>query len=173
MPDASGEYDLLYEGGRIVNHLADYVLSVMSAAVIVAILCTFFGEKGIISAIMKVICGLFLTFVVINPVVRLNFSRMNDYLENFTLEGLEAASAGENMAREAEGDIIKSRVQAYILDKADSFGAQLDVEVVLDQDNVPVSVELSGDISPYARAQITGMITEDLGITKEHQLWIG
>ena len=173
MPDASGEYHLLYEGSCALNHLADYVLSVISAAVIVAILCTFFGEKGTVSAIMKMICGLFLTFVVINPVVRLNFSRINDYLDSFTLEGLEAASIGENMAREAEGDIIISRVQAYILDKADSFGAQLNVEVILDQDNVPVSVELGGNISPYVRAQITGMITEDLGITKEHQLWIG
>lgn len=156
-----------------MNHLANYVLSVVSASVIVSILCVFFGGKGTISDIMKVICGLFLTFVVINPLVKLDFSRIHDYLDHFTFEGLEAASVGENMAQEAERDIIISRVQAYILDKADSFGAQLDVEVVLDQDNIPVSVELGGSVSPYAKAQITGIITEDLGITKEHQLWIG
>ena len=77
------------------------------------------------------------------------------------------------MAGEAEGNIIKSRVQAYILDKADSFGTSLEVEVILDQDHIPVSVELQGNISPYARAQLTEIIEEDLGIPKEHQLWIG
>ena len=156
-----------------MNHLAGYVLSVVSASVVVAILCSFFDGKGTVSEIVKVICGLFLTFVVINPVVNLDFSRFHDYLDQFTFEGQEAAYAGENMAKEAEGDIIISRVQAYILDKADSCGVQLDVEVILDQDNIPVSVELSGRISPNVKAQISEMITENLGITKEHQLWIG
>ena len=156
-----------------MNHLAGYVLSVVSASVVVAILCSFFDGKGTVSEIVKVICGLFLTFVVINPVVNLDFSRFHDYLDQFTFEGQEAAYAGENMAKEAEGDIIISRVQAYILDKADSFGAQLDVEVILDQSNIPVCVELKGNISPYAKAQMSGVITEELGITKEHQLWIG
>ena len=145
----------------------------ISASAIVAILCTFFGDKGGVSEILKVICGIFLTLVVINPLVKLDFSAVLNYLEYVNIEGMEAASAGENMAREAEGDIIKSRVQAYILDKADSCGVQLDVEVILDQDNIPVSVELSGRISPNAKAQISEMITENLGITKEHQLWIG
>lgn len=156
-----------------MSRLGEYVLSVITAAVIVAILCSFFANKGGTFSVVKVVGGLFLTFVVINPLVKLDFSRIDDYLDRFTLEGMEASSFGENMAREAEGDIIISRVQAYILEKANSFGAQLDVEVVLDQDNIPVSVKLNGNISPYAKAQIAGMIAEDLGITKEHQLWIG
>ena len=156
-----------------MSHLGDYVLSVISASVISAIVCSFFGEKGGISSVLRVICGLFLTFVVINPLVTLDFSRIYNYLDSFNLEGLDAASAGENMAGEAEGNIIKSRVQAYILDKADSFGTSLEVEVILDQDHIPVSVELQGNISPYTRAQLTEIIEEDLGIPKEHQLWIG
>ena len=153
--------------------LANYVLSVIAASVIVAIICTLLGDQGGVRSIIKLVCGLFLTFVVINPLIKLDFSRINDYLDSFTLEGLEAASVGENMAREGERDIIISRVQAYILDKADSFGAQLNVEVVLDQDNIPVSVELNGNISPYAKAQMADILVRDLGITKEHQLWIG
>ena len=156
-----------------MNHLAGYVLSVVSASVVVAILCSFFDGKGTVSEIVKVICGLFLTFVVINPVVNLDFSRFHDYLDQVTFEGQEAAYAGENMAKEAEGDIIISRVQAYILDKAEFLGTQLDVEVILNQDNIPVSVELEGNISPYAKAQMAEMITEDLAIAKEYQLWIG
>ena len=173
MFDASGKYDLFYEGGSMMSHLANYVLSVIAASVIVAIICTLLRNHGGVTSIIKLVCGLFLTFVVINPLIKLDFSGINDYLDSFTLEGLEAASVGENMAREGERDIIISRVQAYILDKADSFGAQLNVEVVLDQDNIPVSVELNGNISPYAKAQMADILARDLGITKEHQLWIG
>lgn len=150
-----------------------YVLSVISAAIIVAIITSFFDGKSGIFGIIKLVSGLFLTFVIISPLTKLDFSIVNDYLEEFTLEGVEAASVGENLAHDAEADIISGRVQAYILDKANSFGAQLDVEVVLDQDNIPVSVKLGGNISPYAKAQMATIITEDLGVSKEHQLWIG
>ena len=156
-----------------MSQLAGYVLSVISGSIMVAVVCSFFDDKSSVSSVIKLICGLFLTFVVVNPFVTLDFSKIHDYLQDFTLEGMEVASSGENMAREAEGDIIKSRVQAYILDKAEFLGTQLDVEVILNQDNIPVSVELEGNISPYAKAQMAEMITEDLAIAKEYQLWIG
>ena len=153
--------------------LSGFVLSVVSASVIVAVVSSFFDGKSGISGIIKLVSGLFLTFVIINPLTNLDFSVVNDYLEEFTVEGEEAAAMGENLAREAEADIITGRVQAYILDKANSLGVQLDVEVVLDRDNIPVSVKLNGNISPYAKARMAAIITEDLGISKEHQLWIG
>ena len=156
-----------------MNPLAEYVLSVISASMIAAIICSFFDGKTGICSMVKLVCGLFLTFVVVNPLVELDFSRVTDHLEQFSLDGQDAAAVGENMAREAEADIIKAGVQAYILDKAKFWGTQLEVEVVLDQENIPVGVELEGKISPYARARMEEAITENLGISKEHQLWIG
>lgn len=153
--------------------LGRYVLAVIAASLITAVISSFFDGKGGISAIVKLVSGLFLTFVIISPLTKLDFSPVNDYLDKITLDGVEAAAVGENLAREAEADIIISQVRSYIMDKADSLGAQLDVEVVLDQDNIPVSVRLEGSISPYAKAQVAEMITEDLGISKEHQRWIG
>lgn len=150
-----------------------YVLSVISASVIVAILSSFFDGKGATGGFIKLISGLFLTFVIINPVTKLDFSRVNHYLDEFTLEGMEAAAVGENLARDKEAEIIISHVQAYILDKAEFLGAQLDVEVILGQNNIPASVKLKGNISPYAKVELTEIITENLGISKEHQLWIG
>lgn len=164
---------MFYEGSCILSQMGEYVLSVISASVIVAIICSFFEKKSAASSILRLLCGIFITFVVINPLVRLDFSMINDYFDDFTSEGQTVAAMGENMAREAEGDIIKSRVQAYILDKAKSYGAQLNVEVILDRDNIPISLELEGDISPYGKAQLTSVITEDFGIAKEHQRWIG
>lgn len=153
--------------------LSGYVLSILSAAIIVAIVSSFFDGKSGISGVIKLVSGLFLTFVIISPLTKVDFSRVNVYLEEFILEGVEAASVGENLAREAEADIITSRVQAYILDKANSFGAELDVEVVLNQSNIPESLKLIGNISPYAKTQMARIIADDLGISKEKQIWIG
>ena len=122
---------------------------------------------------VRLICGLFLSFVAINPLVDLDFSGLEGYLESFSLEAAMVSDAGKNMAQDAQGDIIKTSVESYIMDKAETLGASITAEVMLDQDNLPLSVELAGNLSPYAKAEITGIITDDLGITKEHQIWIG
>lgn len=78
------------------------------------------------------------------------------------------------MASEELRTIIKSRVEAYILDKAESYGAKLKVEVMLSEDQVPVpmSVRITGSISPYGKKMVTQLIREDLGIASEEQVWI-
>ena len=145
----------------------------ISAAMITAIICSFFEEKSGTAGIMRMICGLFLSFVAISPLVEMDFSGFQSYLDSFTLEAGYIADSGKDLAWEAEGDIIKASVQSYIMDKAETLGAHITAEVMLDQDNVPLSVELEGKLSPYAKARITGIIADDLGITKEHQIWIG
>ena len=153
--------------------MAGYILSLISAAMITAIICSFFPKKSGTSGVIRLISGLFLSFVAINPLVDLDFSGLERYLDTFSLEASTIADSGKNLALDAEGDIIKASVQAYILDKAETLGANITAEVMLDPNNIPISVELEGKLSPYAKARITGIIADDLGITKEHQIWIG
>ena len=148
-------------------------MSLISAAMITAIICSFFEGKSGTAGVVRLICGLFLSFVAISPLVNLDFSGLEVYLESFSLEAGMLTDSGENMAKDAQGDIIKASVESYIMDKAETLGASITAEVMLDQDNIPLSVELTGNLSPYAKAEITGIITDDLGITKEHQIWIG
>ena len=148
-------------------------MSLISAATITAILCSFFEEKSGTAGVVRLICGLFLSFVAISPLTHLDFSGLEAYLESFSLEASSVADGGKNMAKDAQGDIIKAAVETYIMDKAETLGASITAEVMLDQDNIPLSVELAGNLSPYAKATVTGIITDDLGITKEHQIWIG
>lgn len=153
--------------------MGEYILTLITAALITAIVCSFFDGKSGPGGVIRLICGLFLSFVAINPLLDLDFSGLERYLESFSLEASTVSDTGKNMALEAQGDIIMASVQSYIMDKAETLGANITAEVVLDQDNIPVSVELEGEISPYAKSRITGIITDDLGITKEHQIWIG
>ena len=61
------------------------------------------------------------------------------------------------------------------MDTALALQADLTVEVMLSLDEVPVasSVQLQGNISPYARQALQQWLQDDMGIPKEHQQWIG
>ena len=51
--------------------------------------------------------------------------------------------------------------------------ADIQANVSLDEDCIPVSVSITGRISPLSRSKLTQMIASELGIPKERQEWIG
>ncbi len=114
-------------------------------------------------------------FVVILPLPRLDFDDLTAFARDFAVVGEAVSADGQELAREAMGDIIKSRTEAYILDKAGLYHAQITAEVRVSGEEVPVpaSVTIRGNISPYAREALERLIATDLGIPKEGQQWIG
>lgn len=167
------QYCLLHERGGMMDGIRKYLLLVTAAAVACAMVSTLMGKKGGTAAVIKMLCGLFLTFCVISPIVnleRIDFSMFTDSLsENAAL----AASSGETMAADAIGDIIKTRTQAYILDKAASMDLDIAVEVILDSANPPqpCAVVIQGAVSPYAKEVMSQYIADNLAIAKEDQQW--
>ena len=153
--------------------VAKYILSVTAAAIIVGIVSSFADPKSGSGAIIKLMGGLFLTVVAIQPVVNFDFDALTAFSVNPIAEGESAAAEGQELAREAMGDIIKSETEAYILDKARTYRAELEAEVELSDDAVPVpvGVVVRGSISPYAKAQLQDLIEEELNIPKEDQIW--
>lgn len=157
-----------------MESIRTYLLSVTAAAVLCGIVISLLGKKGTIAALGKFLAGLFLSLTVIAPVVNLSTGDWSSYWQAFSLDGQEAAETGIMLARSAQSDIIKQDLEAYILDKAASMGADLSVAVTLQEGDVltPKSVRLTGQVSPYIRQQLSAMITEELGIAKEAQEWI-
>ena len=86
-----------------------------------------------------------------------------------------AAMLGEEVSADEINTIITEQTLAYILDKAESFGARLEVEVQIARDGTyrPKAVTLRGSVSPYAKSRLQQIIEEDLQISKEDQQWIG
>lgn len=157
-----------------MEQLGKYILSVTAAAAVTGILSGLSDPKSGIGALLKLIGGLFLAFTVISPVAKLDFESLTAFAESYSSEAAAAAAVGENIRSDAVADIIKSRLEAYILDKAGMYQAELTVEVVLSQEDesVPEGVTLRGSVSPYVKGQLQRMIEEDLGIPKENQEWI-
>ena len=150
-----------------------YLLSIVAAAVVCGIITRLVGEKGTQGAMVKLIAGLFLAFTVIRPVADIRLDTLTDFTDLYTDAGVQAAAEGERMTKDALRSSIKAQTEAYILDKAAGLDLNLEVEVTVSQDEIPVpnAVRLSGKASPYAKSRLQEIITQEIGVDKENQLW--
>lgn len=157
-----------------MDFLRQYVLSIVAASIISGIVMGFM-HGGTVKQLLKLVCGLFLAFMVIAPVRQLE---PGDFFSKEEIEasiGKDIAHMGEEMAEQAMADIIKAETEAYILDKAMELDVSLEVQVTVSDEGLPVPVEarLHGKISPYVRQQLEGILSRELGIPKEQQIWTG
>ena len=155
--------------------MAGYISALAAAAILCGIANAITGEEGAAGKAIKLMSSVILLLCILKPVLRLNMGQYSGFLDGITADAQSAVSNGENVAQDALRDIIISRTEAYILDKATLYGAQLSVTLTLTEDALPVpaSVTLRGNYSPYARQRLSEVLQEDLGIGQEDQLWIG
>ena len=164
---------MFYEGGGRIETVRTYLLAIFAAAVICAIVTKLVGEKGTLGALTKLIAGVFLVFTLIRPLASVDLSGVTQWAQGYDDEATRAVEEGQAQTRKALAKLISQRTQAYILDKAQALNTALEVEVTLSDDEipVPVKVKLSGKVSPYVKGRLQQIITENLGIEKENQIW--
>ena len=158
-----------------MEKLGYYILSVTAATILLSVLQSVAGKKGTYGALLRLIGGLFLSFTIIAPVADIEPDQILEFPWDFAAQGSDIAERGQEYAQDQLHGIIKDRCEAYILDKAKAYQADLTVEVMLSLDEVPVpsSVRLQGSVSPYARQALQKWLQDDIGIPKECQQWIG
>lgn len=149
-----------------------YIISVTAAAMLCGILTALVGGKHI-KPVWKLIAGIFLTLTAVRPLADIDLNAVPALAEVYSLQAEDAVSAGETMMVSQTQAIIKSRLEAYILDKAKAMGVTLTAEVSLNEHSLPVAVRLSGDVSPGAKSRLQSIIATDLAIPKEAQTWGG
>ena len=151
-----------------------YLISVVAAAMICGIIQKLLGEKGTIGLMGKLLCGVFLALTLIAPLRSVKLQDPDSFAHAYAQDAKMLTLEGEEYAQDALAASIKQRTEAYILDKAAGMDVALTVEVTLDESQIPVplSVRITGAVSPYAKQRLTTIIQEELGIDKEHQIWI-
>ena len=156
-----------------MGDIRQYLLTIITAAIICAVVNTIMENKGTITAITKMLTGLFLTVAVVSPLVSVQLSDFSGYVRGLDAAANEAVSRGEEMAQNATAAIIIEKTEAYILDKAASLELNIEVEVRLSSTNplTPETVYLKGSISPYAKECLRQYISNDLGIPGENLIW--
>ena len=155
--------------------LGRYILSVTAAAILLGILRSLHGKKRSSTALIQLLGGLFLTFTMIAPMADVDLDAIFDSPWMFTADASVFAAEGHAISQEQLRSIIKERSEAYILGKASSYHAQLDVDVIISQDAMPIptAVSLWGSVSPYVKGEMEQWLQDNMGIQKENQLWNG
>ena len=151
-----------------------YLISIVAAALVCGIVQKLLGDKGNVGLMGKLLSGVFLVLTLITPLRTFRIQDPLSITQIYTQDAQRITADGVDQAREAMADGIKKRTEAYILDKAAGMDVVLSVEVILDESQIPVpeSVRLTGAVSPYAKQRLITIMEEDLGIDKEHQVWI-
>ena len=120
------------------------------------------------------LCGVFLTITAIRPLLSFQISDISNVSWPYHTEAEKITTDALQEAEEARDTIIIDQLQAYIMDKAASLGAQIDVEILLTEENnsLPCGVILKGNISPYGKKRLAEILESDLGIKREAQQWM-
>lgn len=151
--------------------LRTYILSVIATGILCAVIGSL-GGKGSHGSILKLMCGIVLTAVILRPILSLPPVDLSRYLHLLDTDAAAAVDAGLLKSKAAARDRISQELEAYILDKAGELGLQITVSLMLDeQDPVPASVTITGDASPHARSVMSGILRDDLGIPTELLVW--
>lgn len=152
----------------------EYLLSVTTAAILAGIISSLAGEKGSQAGLVKLITGLFMCFTVMAPIVQIKFEDFSDFTSDLFTEGQKLADEGEEYYVQALRQVITEEARAYILDKARTYSAEIQVSVTVSDENPPMpdSCVVSGRLSPYVRQQLKKAIVNDLGIPEENIKWI-
>ena len=132
--------------------------------------------KGQLRGIIKLICGVFLALLIIKPITNLDLDKLlSRFPGEWETEGESAAAFGEEIARDSMSDYIKRETEAYILDKATGFGFDLEVEVSVAKEELPLPEKavIYGDLPETVRRELERIIVENLGVAKENLEWIG
>lgn len=152
--------------------LSEYVLRLTAAALICGLLLSLFGDGGL-KELVRLICSVFLAITVFSPLKSLDIPDFEEYFTTFSADAQDISRQGTEMAHSARLEHISDTLTAYILDKAASLGMQLQITLSLTPDGCPEEILLTGEVPAKNRRQLSQWLTEQLGISKENQQWIG
>ena len=157
----------------MTDSLQKVLMRILAAAIFCSVIKCFHNKSSVTASIIKTLCGIFMTTTILSTLLNFKFSSISDNIDAFSVDAENATQAGTLLYDTSMHDSIKQQTEAYILDKAASIKADISVEVTLSDGNppVPCSVVLDGQVSPFAKSKLTKLISDDLGISKENQIW--
>ncbi len=156
-----------------MDGIRTYLLQITAAAMLCGIVTGILGKKGMLGTTVKLLSGIFMALAVVSPWLNLRLDSLQSFMGSISFDASSAVAEGEFSATQEMKAIIKQKVEAYILDKADSLGAEINANVSLCGDAMPApnGVTISGKFSPYAKSVLSAYIADDLGIDLEDQIW--
>lgn len=151
--------------------LKEYLISICTAAIICAIVKAIPGPKGTASALIQLLCGVYMSITVLSPLISIPTVNLSQYWQQVYHDAQLAANIGVEAANEECNAVITERLQAYILEQAAAMGAEVTAEVFFDDMQLK-EVRIIGTVSPYTKLRMSEILSTELGIPVEAQQWI-
>lgn len=173
MPAPADQHHLFYERGILIKDFYRDVLSFIGCAMVCGVVLSLV-PGGQFKALLKLICGLFMTVCLLHPLIGFTLPLQLDlWLPEEDHSTEDASFLGEEYARQELCQRIKQETEEYILDKAAAMNVHLSAEVRLSDSEIPVpeAVTVYTSADPSAQEALSRFLSEDLGISKENQLW--
>ena len=156
-----------------MDFIKQYLLSILAAAIICAIITKLTRHHQAISGIIKMITTIFLSVTVFTPLLNLKVCNQFALPDQLSLKADEIISSAQTDIKNQTEEIIISQTETYILEKAALYDADINVSIGLDSDTgVPASVTLRGMVAPATKQRIQHFLVEEVGIPEEDQVWI-
>lgn len=156
-----------------MHSVASYLLQVTAAAVVCGTLKMVVGTKGSTASLIRIFCAVFMAVTILRPITGIDMERCFTDFTNFDMEAQNVVDEAKLSIGKELSEDIKKRTEAYILDKAGSYGVQISAEVWVSSDTtpVPVRVRICGPVPPYAKERLSTWLRDELGIPLEEQEW--
>lgn len=156
-----------------MDEIRQYILSVLAAAIITSLIVRFVGKQEAVVGMIKMIASVFLTITVLSPVIKLQIEDVSAYVGALEENGNDIVSEAKSQAENDRQSIILEKTQTYIEDKAASYGAVITATVGITEPDalMPDTITIEGEVSPYIKTLLKEVITDDLGIREDKQIW--
>ena len=155
----------------MMDAIGKYLISITAAAVICSIIRGFSEKLSVSKALVVMITNLFLLVTIISPIRKIRISDISIFPKEMITDGSAYIQEGTKLAEVAKEQIIQKEIEAYILDRAQAIGLRVDVEVLLDETDLPTHIIIQGTASPYMQQQLSNEIQSQLGIEQENLEW--
>lgn len=154
--------------------MRQYLLSLICAALLCSIVYGLLDKKSAYFPIIKLICGLFITITAISPLTNISIPDISEFIGDTKFDANQLVNEGKTFSDESMNSIIRENLESYILGVASDIGADIQVEMFLDEKDPPgpSSVKIIGNVSPYKKQRLQQVIEKELGIPEEKQIWI-
>ena len=158
-----------------MNGIGSYLISVLAAAMICALVNRFWEKKDSISMVIRLLAGVFLMIVVLQPILHFSISDIPMNIDYLSAEAADIIEEGQLYSKETVQNLVKTQTEEYILQEAEKRNMQITVELRFDDTDPlkPESVIITGTSTPYAKSYLAQFLVDNVGIAKENQLWIG
>ena len=150
-----------------MSGISGYLMRLICAAIVCALVGAVTGNS---QGIRRLIAGIFLMLTVLSPVGDLELPEFDP--DSIRADAQAAVRSGTAQADEMRAEIISDAYEAYIWNKADSMGLELEIRLDLDDEGMLRSVVLTGAASPLERQRLTEALVQELGVGKGEVTWI-